>query len=77
MLVRQVLGAISKFEKTSLVAKLKSARSEEGCYRQVRRSQELCRAQPRNGCSGLEAVRSTFLSVTCRMETPDLVGNLF
>jgi DNA invertase Pin-like site-specific DNA recombinase len=43
VLVRQVLGAIAQFEKTSLVAKLRAARDrKKGGYRQVRGPEIVC-----------------------------------
>jgi DNA invertase Pin-like site-specific DNA recombinase len=53
-MVRQILGAVSQFEKAALVAKLKGAR-EEGRHRQVRRPQELRRTQSRDGRPSKEA----------------------
>jgi DNA invertase Pin-like site-specific DNA recombinase len=47
VLIRQVLGAVSQFEKAALVSKLKGGpRSQAQGHRQVRRSQESLRAQP-------------------------------
>jgi DNA invertase Pin-like site-specific DNA recombinase len=52
VMIRQILGSVSQFEKAMLVAKLKGARSKEGRHWQVRRPQEL--TQPGNGCSRQE-----------------------
>jgi hypothetical protein len=49
VLVRQVLGAIAQFEKTSLVAKLKAARERSG---NLGGRKVICRSAPRDGCAG-------------------------
>ena len=55
VLVRQVLGAIAQFEKTSLVAKLKAARDrKEGGHGEMRRPKVICRGPSRNRGPGEE-----------------------
>jgi len=45
VMIGKILGSVSQFEKAMLVAKLKGrARSQAGHHRQVRWSEELCRA---------------------------------
>jgi DNA invertase Pin-like site-specific DNA recombinase len=47
-LIRQVLGAVSEFEKAMLVAKLRGARDRKQCRGEARGAQIDCRAAARN-----------------------------